>query len=207
MKGLIGKKIGMTQIFGNKGEVLPVTVIQAGPCVVSQKKIKDLDGYTAVQLGYEFVKDKKINSPETGHFKKNKLKPMKYLREFIVKDIEKYQIGQEIKVDIFKAGELVDVSGVSKGKSFAGGMKRHGFSGGGASHGSMIHRQPASGGSTDAARTYKGKRGPGHLGNAKRTVSDLEIVKIDQEKNLLLVKGSIPGSNGRLVLIRGLDSK
>jgi large subunit ribosomal protein L3 len=207
----------MTQVFNEMGRAVPVTVIAAGPCIVTEVRNKDKHGYTAIQLGFGSVKaklvekikkkeDRKskrvINKPIVGFFEKRDIKPMRYLREFRLENIDDYKIGQEIKVTIFNNGEFVDVVGRSKGKGFAGGMKRHGFKGGPRSHGSMIHRQPASSGSTDAARTIKGTKKPGRLGFDNVTAQGLQIVRVDGEKNLLLIKGSIPGPPKGLLIIR-----
>lgn len=204
MKALLGKKIGMMSYFTQKGEMIPVTVIYAGPCVVTQIKTDEKEGYKSVQLGFEKLNSKKASKPYAGHFKKNKLDSFKHLKEIKATGTENFQIGQEIKVaDFFKDGDIVDVTGKSIGKGFAGTMKRHNFSGQGASHGtSTVHRKPASGGSTDAARTIKGKKNPGQMGNAKRTALGLKVVQVDNDKNLLLVKGSVPGTTGGLVFIR-----
>lgn len=202
MKGILGKKLGMTQIFDEKGVTVPVTVIEAGPCVVVQKKTSEKDGYNALQLGFGKIKEKSVNKPLKGHFAKNQSKAVRHLGEVRVDSTEEFKVGQEIKVDIFKAGELVDVIGRTIGKGFAGGMKRWNFSGGGASHGSMIHRQPASGGSTDAAKVIKGKKGPGRLGNERNTAQGLKVVRVDSVKNLLLIKGTVPGANNSLLFIK-----
>jgi len=204
MKGLIGKKIGMTQIFDDNGKAIPVTVIVAGPCTVTQVKTLDRDGYDALQLGIEELKKgKKIPKPLEGHFKKNELSCYRYLREFKFDNITDYKTGQKLNVkDIFKTGELVDVVGTSKGKGFAGGVKRWGFSGGPRTHGSMHHRKAASGGSTDAARTFKGKKRPGRMGGKRTTVQGLKVLKVYSDKHLLLVKGSVPGAKNEFLLIK-----
>ncbi|MBI2264369.1 MAG: 50S ribosomal protein L3 [Armatimonadetes bacterium] len=204
MKGLLGKKIGMTQIFGESGHACPVTVIEAGPCtVVAVKDLPD-HGYRAAQLGFGKRNEKKLSKPDRGYFAKRKVAAARHLREFPLSesDTGTLSVGQELRADIFQVGEKVDVIGISKGKGFAGGMKRWGFSGGGASHGSMIHRQPASGGETNAARVVKGKRGPGRLGGSRVTVQGLSVVQVDGKKNLLLVRGAVPGANGNLVMVR-----
>ncbi len=201
--GLIGKKLGMTQIFKPNGEAVPVTVIEAGPCVVVSKRTKEKEGYTALQLGFGYIKPHKVNKPMKGIFKKAGVEPKRYLREFRVDNVDKFEIGQEIKVDIFEEGERVDITGISKGKGFAGGMKRHGFSGGPASHGSAFHRYGSSlGAHTEPGHVFKGKRMAGHMGNVRVTVRNLEVVKIYPEKNLLLVKGGVPGSRNSIVLIK-----
>lgn len=220
MKGILGKKLGMAQIFDSDGKAIPVTVVSAGPCLVTDIRTREKDGYNAIQMGFGYINEKKIsrlgdrsskkkrrkNKIITmafhGLFKKHNLKPLRFLREFRTDNTGDYQIGQEVKVTIFENGQMVDVTGKSKGKGFAGGMKRHRFSGGGASHGSMIHRQPASSGSTDAARTYKGTRKPGRMGFARVTALGLKIVRVDSEKNLLLIRGAVPGQPNGLVLVR-----
>jgi len=202
VKGIIGKKLGMTQIFNDKGRAVPVTVISAGPCVITEVRDEKKDGYEAVQLAFGAIKQKRVKKPLAGFYKKKEVKPHKYLREFRVEGTGDYRVGQEIKVTVFDAGELVDVVGKSKGKGFAGGMKNWGFKGGAQSHGSMIHRQPASSGSTDAARTIKGTRKPGRMGNKQVTAQGLEIVRVDGEKNLLLLRGTVPGPPQGLLIIR-----
>lgn len=200
MKMIIGRKIGMTRIFiGN--DSVPVTVIKAGPCVVVQKKTVEKDGYNAVQLGFE--KAKKVNKPLAGHFKKFGVEPMKILREFRVENPDEYEPGQVIKVDVFEKGEYVDVTGWTKGRGFAGAMKRWGFSGGPKSHGSKFHRELGSVGQhTEPAKIWKGKKMPGRYGNERVTVRNLQVVDIDPENDLLVVKGGVPGARGGLVLIR-----
>lgn len=201
-EGLLGKKIGMTQIFSGDGSIIPATVIKAGPCYVVQIKSSDKDGYRAIQLGYE-EKKKKVKKPVTGIFKKASLQPMRYLREIKIENVNDYQVGQKIDVNIFSAGELVDVTGISKGKGFQGGVKRWGWKGGPESHGSMFHREPGSiGASSDPSRVYKGHHLPGRMGGEQKTAQNLEIASILPEDNLLVVKGSIPGSNGELVIVR-----
>ena len=201
-KGLIGKKIGMTQIFDEKGNMIPVTVVEAGPCTVVQIKTKDADGYEAVQLGFGEKKEKKLIKPEKGHFTKANVTPKKHLREFRLEEIS-YNVGDEIKADIFTAGETVDVTGTTKGKGFQGVIKRHGQSRGPMGHGSMYHRRPGSMGSTSTpGRVFKGKNLPGHMGNETVTVQNLEIVKVDLDKNVLLIKGSVPGNKGAILKIR-----
>ncbi len=203
MKAILGKKLGMTQIFLNDGTVIPVTAIEAGPCVVVQVKTIESDGYGAIQLGFQDAKEKHLTLPEKGHFDKNKILHKKVLNEFRVAAEETYEVGQEIKADIFSPGDRIDVSGVSIGKGFAGVIKRWGFSGGPGSHGSHAHRIPGSiGASATPSRVFKGKQLPGHMGNQKRTVQNLEVVKVDSEQNLLLVKGSVPGAEGTIVRIR-----
>ena len=205
MKAIIGRKVGMTQIFDEKGAVIPVTVIEAGPCPVVQVKTVETDGYNAVQLGFGEIKDVKVNKPENGHFKKANLKALKHLREFRAceKCIGEIKVGDEIKADVFEAGEKVDVQGTTKGKGFQGVIKRHGQSRGPMGHGSMYHRRPGSMGSTSTpGRVYKGKNLPGHMGVETVTVQNLEIVKVDLDKNALLIKGSVPGNKGSILKIR-----
>jgi large subunit ribosomal protein L3 len=201
--GLLGKKVGMTRIFDDAGKVVPVTVVRAGPCVVVQRKTVETDGYEAVQLGFEEKKRARTNSPMMGHFASRNLAPQQHLREFRLQGDEEYQPGDLLTVELFHEGQIVDVTGTSKGRGFAGGMKRHGFHGGPASHGSSVHRAPQSAGATDAQRVFKGKRSPGHMGNARRTVQGLEVVSVDKERNVLLIKGAVPGPNGGLLMIRG----
>ena len=201
-KAILGKKIGMTQVFDEKGRAIPVTVVEAGPCTVVQIKTRDSDGYEAVQLGFGEVKEKKLIRPIKGHFTKANVTPKKYLREFRLEEIS-YNVGDEIKADIFKEGETVDVTGTSKGKGFQGVIKRHGQSRGPMGHGSMYHRRPGSMGSTSTpGRVYKGKNLPGHMGVETVTVQNLEIVKVDIDKNVLLIKGSVPGNKGAILKIR-----
>lgn len=201
-KAILGKKIGMTQIFDDKGEALPVTVVEAGPCLVVQKKTVENDGYAALKVGFGDVKESRLTKPLLGQFKKNQLKPKKYMREFRIQDADKFNVGDEIKVDIFKPGDRIDVVGITKGKGFAGGVKRWNFNRGPMSHGSMYHRRPGAGGATDPARVFKGKRMPGHLGTERVTVQNLEVVKVDPDKNLLLIKGSVPGPKKSLLFIK-----
>ena len=191
----------MTQIFDEKGRAVPVTVIQAGPCTVVQKKSTEKDGYSAIQLGYGETKPRRVNSPLKGHFSRAKVKPAKYLREFRVESPGEYELGQEIKVDVFSEGELVDVTGISKGKGFAGGVRRWGFKRGPMSHGSKYHRGPGSLQSRDAARVFKGRKMPGRLGGERVTVKSLRVVKVDPERDVMMVKGGVPGPRGALVLI------
>ncbi|MBO8139615.1 MAG: 50S ribosomal protein L3 [Thermosipho sp. (in: Bacteria)] len=200
MKMIIGRKIGMTRVFKDD-EAIPVTVIKAGPCFVVQKKTVETDGYNAVQIGFEEAK--KVNKPMEGVFKKARIKPLKILKEFRVDDVENYEIGQEIKVDIFEEGDKVDITGWSKGKGFAGAMKRWGFRGGPKSHGAKFHRELGSVGQhSEPARIFKGKKMPGQYGNERVTILNSEIVKIDVDNNLIAVKGGVPGARGGLVLIR-----
>ena len=202
-KALIGKKVGMTQIFDENGVVIPVTVIEAGPCVVAQVKTLEKDGYEAIQLGFGEVKEKKVNKPEKGHFTKANIKPLKHLREFKLDSIEGIKVGDELKVDIFAVGDKIDVQGTSKGKGFQGVIKRHGQSRGPMGHGSMYHRRPGSMGPTSTpGRVFKGKKLPGHMGVQTVTIQNLDVVKVDLDKNVILVKGSVPGTKGALLKIR-----
>jgi large subunit ribosomal protein L3 len=201
LQGILGKKLGMTQIFDSRGRMVPVTVIEAGPVVVTQKKTIETDGYIGVQVGFSSVKESKITRPVKGHLAKNNIKPMRYLRELPVDTADDLEVGQEIKADIFESGEKVKVTGISKGKGFAGAVKRYHFHGGDMTHGSMIHRKPQSGGATDAARTFKGVRRPGHMGAETVTQRGSTIVGVDPERNLILIRGAVPGANGGLVKI------
>jgi len=203
-KFILGKKIGMTQIFDENGVAVPVTVIKAGPVVVVQKKTIENDGYTAVKVGFEKVEEKKLNKPQKGVFVKSKLPFLKHLKEFRVENADSFEIGQEIKVsDMFQAGDRVDVSGTSKGKGFQGTIKRYGQSGGPETHGSMYHRRVGSmSANTNPARVFKGKKLPGHMGMQRVTVLNLDVVKVDEERNLILVKGSVPGPKGAVLEIR-----
>jgi large subunit ribosomal protein L3 len=200
--GIIGKKLGMTQIFSEDGEAVAVTVIEAEPSVVIQKKTSDKDGYEAIQLGFGRVKQKNVTKALQGHYKKADKGLFRLLREFrTASDV--YEIGQELKVDLFKAGDYVDITGTSKGKGFAGVMKRHGFRGGRATHGSMFHRAPGSiGASADPSRVFKGKKLPGHMGSERVTIQNMMVWAVRPEQNLLLVKGAIPGGKNGIVLIK-----
>lgn len=202
MKGILGKKLGMTQVFREDGTVVPVTVIQAGPCVVMQKKTLENDGYEAIQLGFDDKKESRANRPEIGHAKKANTTPKRYIREIRGVDLDQYEVGQEIKVDIFQTGEFVDVTGTTKGKGFQGAIKRHGFSRGPMAHGSKYHRGPGSLGSIAPNRVFKGRPLPGRMGNERRTIQRLEVIKVDPERNLLLVKGSVPGAKNSYVTVR-----
>ena len=203
MKALIGKKVGMTQIFDEKGNIIPVTAIEVGPCTVTQIKTMDQDGYQSIQLGFEDVKESKLTKPELGKFKKSKLAPKKYLREFPIESVEGINVGDEFKADVFEVGDRVDIQGTSKGKGFQGVIKRHGQSRGPMGHGSMYHRRPGSMGPTSTpGRVFKGKNLPGHMGVETVTIQNLEIVKVDLDKNLILVKGSVPGAKKSILKIR-----
>ena len=201
--GLLGKKVGMTQLLGDDGTIVPVTVIQAGPCVVVQRKTKQKDGYDAVQLGFvEFVKPKRVTKPMTGHFKKSNVAPARFVREVGVQGEDAANPGDKVMVNIFNRDELVDVVGTSKGRGFAGFVKRHHFRGGRATHGSMFHRAPGSiGSSAYPSRVLKGMRMAGHLGNARVTVQNLRVARVDQENNLLFVRGAVPGPPGGYVVV------
>ena len=202
-KALIGKKVGMTQIFDENGVVIPVTVIEAGPCVVAQVKTLEKDGYEAIQLGFGEVKEKKVNKPEKGHFTKANIKPLKHLREFKLDSIEGIKVGDELKADIFAVGDKIDVQGTSKGKGFQGVIKRHGQSRGPMGHGSMYHRRPGSMGPTSTpGRVFKGKKLPGHMGHVTVTIQNLDVVRVDLDKNVILVKGSVPGAKGAILKIK-----
>jgi large subunit ribosomal protein L3 len=203
INGLLGKKVGMTQLLQDDGTVVPVTVIQAGPCVVVQKKTKQTDGYDAVQLGFvEFVKPKRVNKPMTGHFKKSSVAPVRFVREVALEGDDASNAGDKVMVDIFNANELVHVIGTSKGRGFAGFVKRHHFRGGRATHGSMFHRAPGSiGSSAYPSRVLKGMRMAGHLGNQRVTVRNLRVARVDQENNLLFVRGAVPGPPGGYLVV------
>ncbi len=205
INSIIGRKVGMTQVFTEEGTVVPVTVVQAGPVVVTQVRSEAKEGYNAVQVGFGEVNAKRVSKPVAGQFAKAGVTPLKILREFRTDSTGDVQVGQEIKVDIFKVGDKITVTGTSKGKGFAGAVKRHHFHGGPKSHGSMIHRKPQSGGATDAARTFKGVRRPGRMGGETVTVRGLSIVRVDADKNLLLIKGAVPGANGSLVTVSMMD--
>ncbi|ASW42154.1 50S ribosomal protein L3 [Clostridium isatidis] len=202
-KAILGKKIGMTQIFDANGKVVPVTVVEAGPCVVVQKKTVEKDGYDAIQVGFGDVREKLVNKPKKGHYAKAGVSLKRKLKEFRLEDCSAYEVGQEIKVDIFEVGEKVDVSGVSKGKGFQGVIKRWNANRGPMSHGSKFHRAVGSmGASSDPSRTFKNKQMPGHMGAVNTTVQNLEVVKVIADKNLILIKGGIPGPNKGTVVIR-----
>ena len=201
-KAILGKKIGMTQIFDETGKVIPVTVIEAGPCTVTQIKTVENDGYAAVQLGFGEVKEKRLTKPEKGHFAKAKLAPKKHLREFRLSEIS-CNVGDELKADIFSAGDVLDIQGKSKGKGFQGVIKRHGQHRGPMGHGSMYHRRPGSMGPTSTpGRVFKGKKLPGHMGRVTITIQNLDVVRVDLDKNVILVKGSVPGAKGAILKIK-----
>jgi large subunit ribosomal protein L3 len=204
LKGLIGKKIGMTQIFDEDGAAIPVTLIEAGPCYVTQVRTDETDGYAAVQLGFGEIKPRRLTGGQLGHLKRNNLPPLRFLREFRERDPE-VQEGDKLGVDVFAVGEAVDVIGISKGKGFQGGVKRYGFRGGPKTHGQSDRwRAPGSRGSgTTPGRVYKGARGPGHMGNERVTAQNLSVVLVDAERNLLGVRGPVPGPKGGVVMIKG----
>lgn len=202
-KAILGRKIGMTQVFQENGSLVPVTVIEAGPCVVTQIKTREKEGYNALQIGFSDIREKLLNKPLKGHFDRAKVPYKRYLREIRVSNVEDYKVGSEIKADIFSAGDKVDVTGYSKGKGFAGSIKRFNYGRGPESHGSKYHRGPGSLGSTTSpGRVLKGKGLPGRKGMDRVTVQNLEVIKVDPEHNLVLVKGSVPGAKGSLVMIK-----
>jgi len=204
IKGVLGKKLGMTQVFDEANRVVPVTVVEAGPCVVTRVRTPEKDGYSAIQLGYGQIDPRKVNKPLGDYLRKHNITPRRYFAEIRTDDASEYTLGQEITVDIFQPGDYVDVTGRSKGKGFAGVMKRHGFRGLGGSHGTQRkHRSPGSiGACATPGRVFKGLRMAGRMGNARTTVQNLKVQAVDAEKNLILIKGAIPGANGSLVLIR-----
>ena len=202
-KAILATKVGMTQIFNEDGVLTPVTVLQAGPCVVTQVKTAENDGYSAVQVGYGDIREKLVNKPRKGQFDKAEVSYKRFLKEFRFEDAESYEVKQEIKADIFAAGDKVDATAISKGKGFQGAIKRHGQSRGPMAHGSKYHRHAGSNGAcSDPSKVFKGKRMPGHMGHVKVTVQNLEVVRVDAENNLLLVKGSVPGPRKSLVTIK-----
>ncbi|EOP48321.1 MULTISPECIES: 50S ribosomal protein L3 [Bacillus cereus group] len=202
-KGILGRKIGMTQVFAENGELIPVTVIAANPNVVLQKKKTETDGYNAIQLGFEDKREKLTNKPEQGHTAKASTTPKRFIREIRDADVDGLEVGQEVKVEVFAAGEIVDVTGISKGKGFQGVIKRHGQSRGPMSHGSRYHRRPGSMGPVAPNRVFKGKKLAGRMGGDQVTIQNLEIVQVDTERNLLLVKGNVPGAKKSLVVVQG----
>lgn len=203
MMGLIGKKVGMTQLFDEKGNIVPVTVIEAGPCTVTEVRSMERDGYTAVQLGFGTNKESRYTRPLLGQYKKRNLPPSRHLKEFRVADVSGFSVGQTIKAELFASGEHVDVRGVTKGRGFAGVVKRHGFVAGHASHGPTFGKQPGSiGSSAYPSRVIKGKRLPGRMGGVNLTIKNLEVVGVDSEQNYVLVKGAIPGPPNGLVYIQ-----
>lgn len=203
MKTLIGKKVGMTQIFDEKGRVVPVTVIEAGPCVIAQVKSVETDGYNAIQLGFGDIKESKLNKPEKGHFAKANIAPKKHLREFRVDSVDGITVGTELTVSEFAEGDKLDIQGTSKGKGFQGVIKRHGQHRGPMGHGSMYHRRPGSMGPTSTpGRVFKGKKLPGHMGRVTVTIQNLDVIKVDNDKNVVLVKGSVPGPKGAILKLK-----
>jgi large subunit ribosomal protein L3 len=207
MKGILGKKLGMTQVFTPEGLVVPVTVIQAGPCVVLQKKDAENDGYESIQIGFDDRKQQRTIKPELGHAKKAGTTPKRYMKEIRGIQLADYEVGQELKADLFAEGEFVDVTGTSKGKGFQGNIKRHNQSTGPMAHGSRYHRGPGSMGSIQANRVPKGKKLPGHMGHETVTLQNLRIVKVDTERNILLVSGSIPGPKNSYVSVKSAIKK
>ncbi|MEH7235955.1 50S ribosomal protein L3 [Bacillus sp. JJ1562] len=201
-KGILGRKVGMTQVFVGNGELIPVTVIEAAPNVVLQKKSVETDGYEAVQIGFEDKREKLANKPEKGHASKANTAPKRFVRELRGVNLDVYEVGQEVKVDIFAEGDIVDVTGKSKGKGFQGAIKRHGQSRGPMSHGSRYHRRPGSMGPVAPNRVFKNKLLPGRMGGERITVQNLEIVKVDTERNLLLVKGNVPGPRKSVITVK-----
>ena len=202
-KAIIGKKVGMPQIFDESGKVIPVTVVEAGPCVVTQKKTVETDGYTAVQLGFEDIKESKLTKPEAGHLKKAGVEAKKHLKEFKLESAADMNVGDEVKADVFAAGDWIDVTGISKGHGYQGVVKRHGAGRVDMTHGGgPVHRHAGSMGALDAARIFKGKIGAGQMGNEQVTIENLEVVKVDAELNMIVIKGAIPGPKGGLVYIR-----
>ena len=200
---LLGKKLGMTRVFTEDGRWVPVTVLEAGPCTIVQRKTGDTDGYDAIQVGFGEAKEIRCTKPELGHFKKAGLTPKRVLREFRVESGSELKAGDQIKSDIFKAGDRIDISGTTKGKGFQGVIKRHNMHGGPAAHGSMFHRAPGSiGQSADPSKVYKGKRLPGHMGQVGRTIQNVEVVRVDAERNIVRVRGAVPGANGGLVVLK-----
>ncbi len=201
-KGILGKKIGMTQVFAENGELIPVTVVEAASNVVLQKKTMENDGYEAIQIGFDDKREKLSNKPEQGHVSKANTAPKRFVREFRGVNLDEYEVGQEVKVTIFAEGDVVDVTGVSKGKGFQGAIKRHGQSRGPMSHGSRYHRRPGSMGPVAPNRVFKGKLLPGRMGGDQITVQNLTIVKVDAERNLLLIKGNVPGAKKALLKVK-----
>ncbi len=201
-KAILAKKVGMTRIFDEAGRSIPVTVLEAGPCTVICKKIPEKDGYAAIQVGFQRAKESRINKPLQGQLDKAGVQPVKYIREFKLSDVDSYEVGQDIKADIFDPGEYVDVTGTSKGKGFSGSIKRHGHGRGPMSHGSRYHRGPGTLGAVAPARVFKGTKLPGRMGGERVTVQKLEVVKVDPDKNMLLLRGAVPGPRGGLLLVK-----
>lgn len=207
-KGIIGRKLGMTQLFTENGTVVPVTVVEAGPCVVVQKKTVETDGYAAVQLGFDDLREKLVTKPQKGHFNKANVACKRVLKELKLDNVDELNVGDMIKADVFEIGDKVDVTGISKGKGYQGTIKRHGYHTGPMAHGSGYHRHQGSmGANTDPSRVMKGKGMPGHMGSEQVTIQNLNVVKIDGEKNLIAIKGAIPGPNGGLVVVKSAVKK
>lgn len=207
-KGILGKKVGMTQMFTEDGRLIPVTVVEAGPCYVVQKKTVATDGYNAIQVGFNDLREKLSNKPKKGHFQKANMKPLRWVREFRVDNVDAFEVGQEIKADVFTVGDSIDVVGISKGKGFQGMIKRHNASRGPMAHGSKYHRRTGSLGAKGPARVFKGRKLPGRMGGERVTVQNLEIVRVDVDKNMILVKGAVPGAKkGLLILKRSVKAK
>ena len=203
LKAILGTKVGMTQIFTEEGKLIPVTVIEAGPCVVTQKKTVESDGYTALQLGYGEIRQKLVNKPIAGVYKKAGVPVKRFLREFRTDDVAQYEVGQELKADVLEVGEAVDVTGTSRGRGFKGVIARWGQHRGPMAHGSRYHRRPGSmGACSSPSRVFKGKRLPGHFGDQTVTVQNLEVIRVEADRNLLIVKGAVPGANGGLVAVK-----
>jgi len=201
VNGILGKKLGMTQVFDESGRMIPVTVIEAGPCVITQLKTMEKDGYEGAQIAFEDIKESRVNKPLKGHFAKSGTAPKRYIGEIPVDGIADLANGQEVKADIFSVGDRVKITGVTKGKGFAGAVKRYHFHGGDMTHGSTVHRKPQSGGGTDAARTFKGSRRPGRMGGKQLTQRGLSVYRVDAGRNLLLISGAVPGAKGGLVMV------
>ncbi len=202
-KAILGRKLGMTQVFDGEGRMLPVTVVEAGPCIVVQKKTRERDGYDAIQVGFGEVRERRLNRPQRGHFSRAGVPARRLLREFRLDNVGDYEVGQEVRVDVFTPGERVDVTGLSRGRGFAGVIKRHHSRRGPMSHGSKYHRRVGSmNAATDPSRVFKGKKMPGRLGGSRVTVRGLELVRVDPDRNVLLIKGSVPGVRGAYLAIR-----
>jgi len=201
-KGILARKVGMTQVFDEAGRSIPVTVLEAGPCIVISKRVMEKDGYVALQVGFKPVKESRLNKPQLGHFNKSGVKPLKFVRELRLAGTDEYEVGQEIKADIFAQGEYVDVTGISKGKGFAGSIKKMGYGRGPKTHGSHYHRGPGSLGGVDAARVFKGTALPGRMGGDRVTVQRLKVVKADPDQNVLLIQGAVPGPRGGLLMVK-----
>ncbi|NBJ16591.1 MAG: 50S ribosomal protein L3 [Dehalobacter sp. 4CP] len=201
-RGILGKKVGMTQIFAEDGKVIPVTVVQAGPCYVLQKKTEASDGYNAIQVGFDEKRENLANKPEKGHFKKSGVKFMRFIKEFRTAEADSYEVGQEIKADVFAVGDKIDVVGTSKGKGFAGMHKRHGSRRGPMGHGSKYHHRTGSMGAKGPARVFKGRNLPGRMGGERVTVQNLEVVRVDTDKNYILIRGCVPGAKKSLLILK-----